>query len=488
MGEDGQKKLISGQVYETLKKAGTVMAKKIKIRKVSAWTMGITVVLAIMFAIVSYKSEKEFRTLRMTTEQYIVCEKAAKQLQNGSTYLTAQVRMYAITRERKYMDLYFEEVNSHHRENAVESLQQYFDGTEMFNSLEEAMEYSSELMNTEYYSMRLVSEALSVPEDTWPEEIKNVQLSEEDANLGRDGKLIRAGNMVCDNEYEDMRTRIMTDISNCTDGLINQTRDRQGRATVIFSDMYLKLEIGIVIMLVIMVFICLMLRFLIVRPLVSYNESIKRGEIFPVIGAAELQNLANTYNRVYLENQETQKLIRHQAEHDALTEALNRGSYEKLLHIYETGDAPFALILIDVDIFKSVNDTYGHAVGDAILQKVTGSLKKAFRSIDYVCRIGGDEFAVIMVDMTSDLKYTIEDKIKYVGEELAKTEGDVPAVTLSVGVAFSDRENPGESIFKDADKALYHVKENGRNGCAFYNGASSMESVPEDHKTENPEK
>lgn len=99
--------------------------------------------------------------------------------------------------------------------------------------------------------------------------------------------------------------------------------------------------------------------------------------------------------------------------------------------------------------------------------------EKAFRSIDYVCRIGGDEFAVIMVDVTSDLKYTIEDKLKYVGEELAKTEGEVPAVTLSVGVAFSDRKNPGESIFKDADKALYHVKENGRNGCAFYNGASS---------------
>lgn len=148
------------------------MAKKIKIRKVSAWTMGITVVLAIMFAIISYKSEKEFRTLRMTTEQYIACEKAAKQLQNGSAYLTEQVRLYAITRESKYMDLYFAETNSHRRENAVESLKQYFDGTEIFDSLEEAMEYSSELMNTEYYAMRLVSEALSVPEDTWPEAIK----------------------------------------------------------------------------------------------------------------------------------------------------------------------------------------------------------------------------------------------------------------------------------------------------------------------------
>lgn len=214
----------------------------------------------------------------------------------------------------------------------------------------------------------------------------------------------------------------------------------------------------------------------------SQGGAMTQGAIDAFIAAGRDLVPMTSEGRVYLENQETQKLICHQAEHDALTEALNRGSYEKLLHIYETGDALFALILIDVDIFKSVNDIYGHAVGDAILQKVTGSLKKAFRSIDYVCRIGGDEFAVIMVDVTSDLKYTIEDKLKYVGEELAKTEGEVPAVTLSVGVAFSDRKNPGESIFKDADKALYHVKENGRNGCAFYNGASSLENAMENHE------
>ena len=88
-----------------------------------------------------------------------------------------------------------------------------------------------------------------------------------------------------------------------------------------------------------------------------------------------------------------------------------------------------------------------------------------------MCRIGGDEFAIIMVEMTSDLQYTISDKIKAVNEELAMAEDGVPAVSLSlmgVGVAFADRENPGESIFKDADKALYRVKENGRNGCDFY--------------------
>lgn len=214
----------------------------------------------------------------------------------------------------------------------------------------------------------------------------------------------------------------------------------------------------------------MMVRRLIVKPLLSYNESIKRGIIFPVIGSAELQNLAETYNKIYAENQETQKLIRHQAEHDTLTGLLNRGSFEKVMQIYETGNAPFAMILVDIDVFKSVNDTYGHATGDLILKKVSGLLKSAFRSIDYVCRIGGDEFAIVMVEMTSDLQYTIKDKIKYVNEELARTEEGVPAVSLSVGVAFHDRPNPGDSIFKDADKALYEIKEHGKNGCGFYDG------------------
>lgn len=232
--------------------------------------------------------------------------------------------------------------------------------------------------------------------------------------------------------------------------------------------MYLKLEVGIIVLIVLMFSMCMMVRRLIVKPLISYNESIARGEIFPVIGAAELQNLAETYNKVYLENQETQKLIRHQAEHDALTDTLNRGSFEQLSRIHEEGNSPFALILIDVDVFKSVNDTYGHATGDIVLKNVANLLKTAFRSIDYVCRIGGDEFAVIMVEMTRDLKYTIDEKMKFISEQLKNPEEGVPKVSLSVGVAFTNRENPGDDLFKDADKVLYHVKENGRDGWDFY--------------------
>ena len=91
---------------------------------------------------------------------------------------------------------------------------------------------------------------------------------------------------------------------------------------------------------------------------------------------------------------------------------------------------------MDVDIFKSVNDTYGHATGDATLKKVSSLLKRAFRSVDYVCRIGGDEFAIVLVEMTSDPKYTIQEKITAVNQELSEPTDGLPAVSLSVGVAF----------------------------------------------------
>lgn len=444
--------------------------RKIRIKRVSAWCTAITAIVVILYIAISGMGNKEFYVLKNTTEQYIECEKAAEQLQEGSDYLTEQVRLYVMTGEERYLDQYIEEVEvTKRRENAVKDLSEYFKGSSVVESLQTALTDSKALMETEYYAMRLRLEATSITKEDWPEEIQMRPLSGKDRNLSNVEKIAKAQEMVSDERYETAKAEIEENITNGMDALLEKTKNRQARATTIFTDMFRKLEIGIGILAVLIVSMCVMMQKLIVRPLLSYNESIARGEIFPVIGAAELQNLAETYNQVYQENQETQRLIRHQAEHDALTDTLNRGSFERVLHIYETGDSPFALILIDVDIFKSVNDTYGHAVGDIILKSVTSSLKTAFRSIDYVCRIGGDEFAIVMVEMTSDLKYTIEDKLKAVGEVLAHPQEEgVPPVTLSVGIAFSDRENPGESIFKDADQALYKVKENGRNGYEFY--------------------
>ena len=447
------------------------MKRKIKIQNVSAWSIGITLALALLFAVVSIQAEKEFQALKRATDQYILCENAAKQLQDGADYLTEQVRLYAMTGETDYLNSYFEEVNvTQRREKALEELKVYFDGTEIFRALQDAMDSSQDLMDTEYYTMKLVAEANKVEENSLPQKLQNLELTEEDRRLSGKEKTKKAQQLVCNSEYQDTRVAITEDVTKCMNSLIENTKNRQGRADTIFSDMYLKLEIGIVLLVILLLGVCMMLRKLIVVPLISYNESIQNGKLFSAAGAEELQKLAETYNRVFEENKETQKLIRHQAEHDALTDALNRGSFEKLLQIYENGEKPFALVLIDVDTFKEVNDTYGHAVGDAILRKVVRLLKQSFRSIDYVCRIGGDEFAIIMAEINEEHQELVCEKIYAVNEELARAEGEIPAVSLSVGVAFSDRKKPGEDIFKDADAALYRVKENGRNGCGVYNG------------------
>ena len=307
-----------------------------------------------------------------------------------------------------------------------------------------------------------------LPESVWPEEIRGVSLHDSDLTMSDSDKMRKALQLVCNSQYQNMRDEVTANITTGIDSLIELTQNKQGRAATVFADMYRKIELSAAVLVALMLEICIMTRHLIVKPLMQYGDSIQKGEIFPVVGAAELQNLALTYNAVYRENQETQKLIRHEAEHDALTDALNRGAFEKILNIYENGDKPFAMIICDIDIFKRVNDTYGHATGDQILIKVAKLLSTTFRSIDYVCRIGGDEFAVIMVDVAQELDYTIRDKIAYINEELSNPKDDLPAVSLSAGVAFTDRANPGESIFKDADKALYKVKQNGRHGCDFY--------------------
>ena len=96
------------------------------------------------------------------------------------------------------------------------------------------------------------------------------------------------------------------------------------------------------------------------------------------------------------------------------------------------------------------------------------AMMQNFRSEDYPCRIGGDEFVVVMVHTDSSLKNVVERKIERIRAYMADTSDGLPKNTISVGIAFPDRENPSEDIFADADAALYRAKDAGRNGYRFY--------------------
>ena len=154
------------------------------------------------------------------------------------------------------------------------------------------------------------------------------------------------------------------------------------------------------------------------------------------------------------------------ASHDELTGVYNRAGYEFIKNTLDMSTT--AMLIIDADKFKYINDNYGHDTGDKVLKRVADTLKRHFRSDDYVCRIGGDEFLVLMVNIMDDPRTLIMNKMKYIGMELSEMVNDVPPITLSVGVSYNDKSTDPEEMFRQADAALYQVKENGRNGCKFY--------------------
>ena len=205
---------------------------------------------------------------------------------------------------------------------------------------------------------------------------------------------------------------------------------------------------------------------LVIRPLLKFADRIRDEEKLPVSGSEEVRLLARTYNAMFEETQRRHSRLSYEASHDVITGLSNRRAFEEALE--EWDNSRMAMIILDVDNFKTFNDTCGHAAGDQVLRSVADVLRDNFRSDDMVCRIGGDEFAVIMQHADSSLKGLVENKFASISQHLRSLDNGLPVITLSVGVAFGDRKDPQGDIYKDADAALYRIKERGRNGIEFF--------------------
>jgi len=152
--------------------------------------------------------------------------------------------------------------------------------------------------------------------------------------------------------------------------------------------------------------------------------------------------------------------------HDSLTNILNRRAFLELFHIelarQRRHKHALSILLLDIDYFKSINDTYGHAAGDIILVQLCETVKPLLRRSDPFGRIGGEEFAILLPQTPADSAYSLAERIR---EHVASQVGQgYRTVTLSIGVASlaSEEETPQE-VMRRADQALYHAKENGRN-------------------------
>jgi len=153
---------------------------------------------------------------------------------------------------------------------------------------------------------------------------------------------------------------------------------------------------------------------------------------------------------------------------DGLTGVYNRQKLNDVLNEYFLrfcrNHRAFAVLMVDIDHFKAINDTHGHAAGDNVLAHIAAILRQSVRAIDQVARYGGEEFVAVLPETTTEAGLEIAERVRAAVERHHLTNDEVIAVTVSIGVSDSrDEDLSPDDVVERADQALYAAKRAGRN-------------------------
>lgn len=170
-----------------------------------------------------------------------------------------------------------------------------------------------------------------------------------------------------------------------------------------------------------------------------------------------------------------ENILENQAIRDPLTSLFNRRYFEtevsKLIKQAKEENVPYSVMMLDADLFKKVNDTYGHKIGDKILIELANKTEKALRDCDIVARYGGEEFLVFLPSINEEQACRVAERLRQsISTIVVLTENNQKVtITVSIGVSSSLISDNVETLIKTADVALYKAKENGRNRVELFN-------------------
>lgn len=429
-----------------------------------------TILTAIVFCFILYISNNvrsRFEAVNRSMDKFIVCQQSSEKIVESANYLTEQARLFVVTGERDHLDAYLKEVlEKKTQQIALEELEAVCSKSDLaLQRLRIALEQAKGLMDMELYAMRLVCEAENIKD--LPPKMASIQIGDLDKKSSPEKLRETAIINLFGDGYMIYKLRINANCKITVDAIEKQIKTELNLNADELGSNIKRLRFLFLILLVVNVFIFIAFGYLIILPLGRFKLSIERDEKLNIIGSLEFKSLAESYNEIYEIKAQNEKSLLKKAEYDALTGILNRRAFDQICEASSEKKQKIALLLIDMDNFKGINDTYGHIGGDNALKGLADALMETFRDSDYIARVGGDEFAAILPDCEATAKDVIKSKIERVNQKLALLEER--KVSVSVGVAFSDCGFTKE-LYDKADKALYMVKEKGKRGCEVYEG------------------
>lgn len=436
--------------------------------KISFVNLFFTVLTGIVFCfilLISNNVKNRFNDVNDSMSKFIICQQSSEKIKESANYLTEQARLFVVTGSREHLDSYLKEyLETRSQQKAFRELEKVCSKSDLaLQRLRIALEQGNGLIEMELYAMRLVCEAMQ--EKDLPTAISKIAIGDLDKSSSPQEMKETAINNLFGNGYMIYKLRLN---SNCqlTVAAIEQQikKDLNMNADQLGSNIR-RLRVLFFVLLIVNVFIFIGFGFLVILPLGKFRTSIENDEKLDVIGSLEFKSLAESYNEIYEIKAQNEKSLLKKAEYDGLTGILNRRAFDQICETSAQKEQKIALLLIDMDNFKNVNDTYGHLGGDNALKSLAAALSETFRDTDYVARVGGDEFAAILPNCDASAANAIKKKIERINKRLSQLAEHF--VSVSVGVAFSDNGFSKE-LYDKADKALYMVKERGKRGCEVY--------------------
>ena len=440
----------------------------IKINTINITMLILCCILCAGVFVSAFRLRTKYNTIIENMSKYARCTQAVNDFRDTSDFLTNQVRLFLVQQDVSYAEQYFHEFYVvKNREKSIELINQFYTDDSIQVNMDYAYKESQNLAQIEMYAMALIYHALNIPEKMFPAELKEVKVNSAHLLLSDEEKLATAESFLFGMDYQDSKDKInryTTKVLDCILG--NHLANENMEKTRFYRFIIIQL-CTIIALFFASVGLFILIRVLVLRPIDYDIKSIRGEKKMHVLGSYEMRLIAKTYNALREKDEIKASILKHKAEHDSLTGLINREAFSKIKEVLSDTAEPVAYLIIDIDLFKAVNDKYGHLVGDEVLKRIAAILSEQFRNTDYVARIGGDEFAVIMTKFGDTPELIIQRKIETINKTLQKVDDKMPSVSLSVGVAISTM-GYNEVLEDQADQALYHVKQGGRCNCSFF--------------------